>query len=206
MQHGSGGDAGMHLNLSIYQAWCLGHPGVPHRRQPHRRRSSPHAKPLASRESTARASTAAPSSRTRGISTAPSRRWSASWLRRSCSGRRRWCRYLRPPSPHSCAARCPRAPPRGRRRPAQLERYYSFDDNFMLEVVGKQLTKGLRKDLDEVAAKLRLPLRSCQRQFDNLRRVVSKTDGKSGRLVVRASRPLPCVRRGRRWARGGART
>ena len=76
----------------------------------------------------------------------------------------------------------------------------------MLEVVGKQLTKGLRKDLDEVAAKLRLPLRSCHRQYDNLRRVVSKTDGKSGRLVVRASRPLPCVRRGRRWARGGART
>jgi len=56
-------------------------------------------------------------------------------------------------------------------QPAIIERYYSFDDALARELVGKRLTNKLRGDLDEVCAATQIPLPSCIRQFDNLRRV-----------------------------------
>ena len=42
--------------------------------------------------------------------------------------------------------------------------YYHIDDEFAKEVVGRQLSRGLRKDLDEVAEKTKLSIISCRRQ------------------------------------------
>lgn len=45
-----------------------------------------------------------------------------------------------------------------------LVRYYTFDDAFVREVLGKKLSKGTKKDLDDVSAKTNVTLKSCRRQ------------------------------------------
>jgi|SaaInlStandDraft_6_1057023.scaffolds.fasta_scaffold10439_1 hypothetical protein len=52
-----------------------------------------------------------------------------------------------------------------------IELYYTFDENVMRELLGKKLSRGTRKDLDDVAVLCGVSLVSCQRQFDNLRRI-----------------------------------
>jgi len=46
--------------------------------------------------------------------------------------------------------------------------YYEVDDIIMRELVGRKLTNGLRKDLEELKA---VRVKTCLRQFDNLRRI-----------------------------------
>lgn len=43
-------------------------------------------------------------------------------------------------------------------------RYYTFDDGFVREVLGKKLSKGTKKDLDDIGAKTGVTLKSCRRQ------------------------------------------
>lgn len=43
-------------------------------------------------------------------------------------------------------------------------RYYAFDDTFVREVLGKKLSKGTKKDLDDISAKTGVTLKSCRRQ------------------------------------------
>lgn len=43
-------------------------------------------------------------------------------------------------------------------------RYYTFDDAFVREVLGKKLSKGTKKDLDDIGAKTGVTLKSCRRQ------------------------------------------
>jgi len=52
-----------------------------------------------------------------------------------------------------------------------VERYYNLDNSVVREILGKKLSGRLRKDLDEVAEKTGVSLRSCRRQFDNIKRV-----------------------------------
>lgn len=52
-----------------------------------------------------------------------------------------------------------------------IARYYELDDSVLRELLGLRLTSKIRKDLDEVAEKTGVRLRSCRRQFDNLRRI-----------------------------------
>jgi len=52
-----------------------------------------------------------------------------------------------------------------------VESYYEVDDVIMREIVGRKLTNGLRKDLEEIK---NVRLKCCLRQFDNLRRIYKK--------------------------------
>eukprot|EP00038_Savillea_parva_P025820 m.49715 g.49715 ORF g.49715 m.49715 type:complete len:396 (-) comp7148_c0_seq1:109-1296(-) len=60
--------------------------------------------------------------------------------------------------------------------------YYAYDDAVMREILCKQLSKRLRNDLDEVAEKTKVSLKSCHRQYDNLRRIFRKVEDRQGRL------------------------
>lgn len=50
-------------------------------------------------------------------------------------------------------------------------RYYSIDDEVAREMLGKKLTSRYRKDLDEISDKTGVKLKSCRRQFDNIKRI-----------------------------------
>uniref|UniRef100_A0A3Q2XG78 Fibroblast growth factor (acidic) intracellular binding protein a n=1 Tax=Hippocampus comes TaxID=109280 RepID=A0A3Q2XG78_HIPCM len=64
-----------------------------------------------------------------------------------------------------------------------IERYYDFDDAFVREVLGKKLSKGTKKDLDDISAKTGVTLKSCRRQFDNFKRVFKVVEELKGPLV-----------------------
>ncbi|XP_078516584.1 acidic fibroblast growth factor intracellular-binding protein [Lissotriton helveticus] len=64
-----------------------------------------------------------------------------------------------------------------------IERYYTFDEAFVREVLGKKLSKGTKKDLDDVSAKTNITLKSCRRQFDNFKRVFKVVEEMKGSLV-----------------------
>ncbi|KAL6480275.1 hypothetical protein MHYP_G00113080 [Metynnis hypsauchen] len=64
-----------------------------------------------------------------------------------------------------------------------IERYYAFDDDVVREVLGKKLSKGTKKDLDDVSAKTGITLKSCRRQFDNFKRVFKVVEELKGPLV-----------------------
>lgn len=50
-------------------------------------------------------------------------------------------------------------------------RYYEFDAKVVRELVGHKLSQRQRKELDEVSEKTQIRLRSCRRQFDNIKRI-----------------------------------
>eukprot|EP00045_Choanoeca_perplexa_P012681 m.139729 g.139729 ORF g.139729 m.139729 type:complete len:345 (+) comp16097_c0_seq2:90-1124(+) len=62
--------------------------------------------------------------------------------------------------------------------------YYSYDNAVMAEILDNPLSRGSRKDLDEVADKTGVTLKSCRRQFDNLRRVYKFAEANQGELVA----------------------
>ncbi|XP_060791133.1 acidic fibroblast growth factor intracellular-binding protein B-like [Neoarius graeffei] len=64
-----------------------------------------------------------------------------------------------------------------------VERYYEFDHMFAREVLGKKLSKGTKKDLDEISSKTGIALKSCRRQFDNFKRVFKVVEELKGPLV-----------------------
>ncbi|XP_034147507.1 fibroblast growth factor (acidic) intracellular binding protein a isoform X2 [Esox lucius] len=64
-----------------------------------------------------------------------------------------------------------------------MRRYYAFDGVFVREVLGKKLSKGTKKDLDDVSAKTGVTLKSCRRQFDNFKRVFKVVEELKGPLV-----------------------
>ncbi|KAM7417477.1 hypothetical protein PAMA_017223 [Pampus argenteus] len=69
------------------------------------------------------------------------------------------------------------------RQTVLIERYYAFDDAFVREVLGKKLSKGTKKDLDDISAKTSVTLKSCRRQFDNFKRVFKVVEELKGPLV-----------------------
>jgi hypothetical protein len=52
-----------------------------------------------------------------------------------------------------------------------LKRYYSLDDDFVRELLGRRLRRRMRKELSEIAAHVKIKSKSAVRQFDNLLRV-----------------------------------
>jgi len=55
--------------------------------------------------------------------------------------------------------------------------YYSLDDDFCRELVGRKLNDKTRTMLDDLSAELEIPLKSIRRQFDNLRRLATFLGG-----------------------------
>merc|ERR1711862_174785 len=52
-----------------------------------------------------------------------------------------------------------------------VESYHSLDSSFCREILGRKLNSKLRKDLDEVSEKTNILVRSCRRQFDNIKKI-----------------------------------
>lgn len=74
-------------------------------------------------------------------------------------------------------------------------RYYEFHDDVVRDVLGKKLSSRNRKDLDEVSEKTGVSLRSCRRQFDNVKRVYKIVEDLKGNLFanIQANFLLPDV-------------
>ncbi|XP_058613723.1 acidic fibroblast growth factor intracellular-binding protein B isoform X2 [Onychostoma macrolepis] len=56
------------------------------------------------------------------------------------------------------------------------------------EVLGKKLSKGTKKDLDDIGSKTGIVLKSCRRQFDNFKRVFKVVEELKGPLVENIQR------------------
>lgn len=52
-----------------------------------------------------------------------------------------------------------------------IEKYYNLDDIVCRELLGRKLSSKYRKDLDEISEKTSIKLKSCRRQFDNIKRI-----------------------------------
>ncbi|XP_043680962.1 acidic fibroblast growth factor intracellular-binding protein isoform X2 [Vespula pensylvanica] len=65
-----------------------------------------------------------------------------------------------------------------------IEMYYEFDDIVVRELLGKKLTSKSRKDMDEVSEKTGVTLKSCRRQYDNVKRVFKVVEDLPGSLVT----------------------
>lgn len=63
-----------------------------------------------------------------------------------------------------------------------IQKYYSLDDYVAREILGKKLTSRYRKDLDEVADKTGVRLKSCRRQFDNIKRIYKAVEEVPGNV------------------------
>lgn len=66
---------------------------------------------------------------------------------------------------------------------ALIESYYAFDEKVVREFLGKKLSSKNRKDLDNISEKTSVSLKSCQRQFDNIKQVLRVVDDHEGSLV-----------------------
>lgn len=66
---------------------------------------------------------------------------------------------------------------------ALIEHYYKFDEAVVREFLGKKLSAKNRKDLDNISDKTGVSLRSCRRQFDNIKQVLRVVDDHDGSLV-----------------------
>nr|CAD7592279.1 unnamed protein product [Timema genevievae] len=64
-----------------------------------------------------------------------------------------------------------------------IEKYYEFDNAVIRELLGKKLSSRHRKDLDEVGEKTGILLKSCRRQFDNVKRVFKVVEEMQGSVV-----------------------
>ena len=65
-----------------------------------------------------------------------------------------------------------------------MESYHSLDSAFCREILGRKLNSKLRKDLDEVADKTGILIRSCRRQFDNIKKVFKAVEDVAPRNYV----------------------
>uniref|UniRef100_A0A8U7P8J4 FGF1 intracellular binding protein n=1 Tax=Corvus moneduloides TaxID=1196302 RepID=A0A8U7P8J4_CORMO len=64
-----------------------------------------------------------------------------------------------------------------------VQRYYAFDEALARELLGKKLSKGTKKELDEISARTGVGIRSCRRQFDNFKRVFKAVEELRGPLA-----------------------
>lgn len=63
-----------------------------------------------------------------------------------------------------------------------IEKYYEFDHIVIREILGKKLSSKTRKELDDVSDKTHVNLKSCRRQFDNMKRVFKVVEEMRGSL------------------------
>jgi hypothetical protein len=65
-----------------------------------------------------------------------------------------------------------------------IEMYYQFDHPVVRELLGKKLGSRSRKDLEEICVKTKVSIGSCRRQFDNMKRVMKRTEDLEGSLLL----------------------
>ncbi|KAJ2747974.1 hypothetical protein GGI20_000061 [Coemansia sp. BCRC 34301] len=65
-----------------------------------------------------------------------------------------------------------------------VERYYAFDEPVMLEFLSRKLNSRTRNYLPEVAARTGIPVASCKRQFENIRRIAKQSEDEEGVSLV----------------------
>ncbi|KAJ2481199.1 hypothetical protein EV174_003534 [Coemansia sp. RSA 2320] len=65
-----------------------------------------------------------------------------------------------------------------------VERYYAFDEPVMLEFLSRKLSSRTRTYLPEVAAKTGIPVASCKRQFENVKRIAKQSEDEEGVPLV----------------------
>ncbi|KAJ2892115.1 hypothetical protein IWW38_003341 [Coemansia aciculifera] len=65
-----------------------------------------------------------------------------------------------------------------------IERYYAFDEPVMLELLSRKLNSRTRTCLPEVAAKTGIPVASCKRQFENIKRIAKQSEDEEGVPLV----------------------
>lgn len=68
-----------------------------------------------------------------------------------------------------------------------VEKYYEIDDIVIREFLGKKLSSKHRKDLDEVSEKTSIAIKSCRRQFDNVKRVFKAVEELQGSVIQNIS-------------------
>ena len=61
-----------------------------------------------------------------------------------------------------------------------ISAYYTFNHMFARELLNHRISSKLRKDVDEIATKLKVPLFPCFRYFDNIRIVLNKFEDFDG--------------------------
>ena len=66
---------------------------------------------------------------------------------------------------------------------ALIVEYYKFDEKVVREFLGKKLSAKNRKDLDNISDKTGVSLKSCKRQFDNIKQVLRVVDDHEGSVV-----------------------
>jgi len=64
-----------------------------------------------------------------------------------------------------------------------IEKYYDLDSSVVRELLGRKFTSRFRKDMDEVAEKTGVSLKSCRRQFDNMKRVYKAVEEMPGNFI-----------------------
>lgn len=64
-----------------------------------------------------------------------------------------------------------------------IEKYYALDGSVLRELIGRKFSSRLRKDLDETSEKTKVSLRSCRRQFDNIKRVFRTVEEMPGNFL-----------------------
>ena len=80
-----------------------------------------------------------------------------------------------------------------------IEAYYSLDGVLCREILGKKLSSRLRKELDEISEKTNLHLKSCRRQFDNIKRVYKVIEEMPGHYVKNIESQVPAKATPRLW-------
>ncbi|KAJ2778099.1 hypothetical protein GGI15_004280 [Coemansia interrupta] len=65
-----------------------------------------------------------------------------------------------------------------------IERYYAFDEAVMLQYLSRKLNSRTRTYLPEVAAKTGVPIASCKRQFENIKRIAKQSEDEEGVPLV----------------------
>ena len=63
------------------------------------------------------------------------------------------------------------------------EQYYALDEAVIREFLGKKLNARHRRDLDDISKSTGVSLKSCCRQFDNIKQVLKAVDDLDGSLV-----------------------
>ncbi|KAI9593813.1 acidic fibroblast growth factor binding-domain-containing protein [Syncephalis fuscata] len=71
------------------------------------------------------------------------------------------------------------APPGVKRR--LIHGYYRLDEPVVRELFGKKLSSRLRRDLEPISSRNRIPMVSCRRQFDNVKRIYKQVEDLEGR-------------------------
>lgn len=64
-----------------------------------------------------------------------------------------------------------------------IETYYEYDSAVIREILCHKLTQRQRKDLDDISEKTNVRVKSCRRQFDNLKRIIRTIDEMRGPLI-----------------------